>query len=395
MYACLIRALSASRSNTSSDCDHLGMDFDLSDEQRLLKESARRFVNERCTFDAWQRWRAAGQSPGEALWAEFAAMGWLQLPFAQEDGGFDAGPVETMLLVEELGRGLMAEPFLQSVVLTGELLRRSPASAQRSARIAQVGQGRCRVAVAHAESAARYRLDAVATQARRQGSTWRISGCKNVVLGAAKANALIVSAATDQGISLFWVDSQTQGVALHAYPTVDGVGGADIRFVDVAVSDSALVGELGQGVELMHAAGARALAAMGAEAVGLMDLLLEQTVAYTSQRRQFGQPVARFQALRHRMVDMFMQAEQTCSLVYLATIRLLEDHPETAKALSALKVQIGKGGRFVSQQAVQLHGGMGMSDEIVVGHAFKRLLALDAQLGNVDHHLQRFASLSA
>jgi alkylation response protein AidB-like acyl-CoA dehydrogenase len=371
------------------------MDFDLTDEQRLLQDSAARFVRERCGFEQWQRWRAEGTAAGTVLWPVMAQMGWLGLPFAIEDGGFGGGPLETMLLMEALGRGLIAEPFLQTTVMAGEILRRSPASAMRSARINELIEGRCRVALACDEPASRYDQSQVQTWAEPVAGGWRLQGRKTVVINGADSDALIVSACAPDGITLFWLNPKTPGVNLRSYQLVDGGRGADITLDGAEVDDSAVIGELGQGLALLVPATNAALAAIGAEAMGIIDMLLAQTVAYTSSRRQFGQPVARFQALRHRMVDMFMHAEQTRSLVVLATIRVSEEHADAAKVLSALKVQVGKAGRFVSQQTVQLHGGMGMTDEIVVGHAFKRLMSLDAQLGNVDHHLERFASLSS
>jgi alkylation response protein AidB-like acyl-CoA dehydrogenase len=371
------------------------MDFDLSDEQRMLQDSATRFVRERCGFEQWQRWRAAGKSAGTELWPVMAQMGWLGLPFAIEDGGFGGGPLDTMLLMEAFGRGLIAEPFLQTAVLAGEVLRRSPVGATRSARIEALIEGHCRVALACDEPASRYDQSLVQTRAEPVVGGWRLHGRKTVVINGAEADALIASACAPDGITLFWLDPKAAGLTIRPYPLVDGGRGADVTLNGVEVDESARIGEVGEGLALLMPAINVALAAIGAEALGIIDLLLAQTVAFTSARRQFGQPVARFQALRHRMVDMFMHAEQTRSLVVLATIRVAEEHADAAKVLSALKVQVGKAGRFVSQQAVQLHGGMGMTDEIVVGHAFKRLLSLDAQLGNVDHHLERFAALSS
>jgi len=378
------------------------MDFDLSEEQRLLKESAARYVQSRCSFTQWQRWRLAGEQPGEQLWPALAEMGWLALPFAAADGGLDGGPVETMLLLETLGRGLVAAPYLQSVVHAGALLRGSRAGPARMARIGAMLDGRCRPAPACDESAARYARDQVEATAEPQGDGWCLRGDKCVVLGGDSAHAFIVSARTPQGLALFWVEAAAPGLSRRSYPLVDGGRGADLRLDAVLVDDDARLCAPGEARGLLTAADGLAMAAIGAEAMGLVDLLLAETVAYTRGRRQFGQPLAGFQVLRHRMVDMFMQAEQLRSLVLLATIRLAEGRDghaasasATASALSALKVQVGRVGRYVSQQAVQLHGGMGMTDEIVVGHAFKRLLALDAQLGNADHHLRQFAAQRA
>lgn len=371
------------------------MDFDLSDEQRLLRESAARYVQERCSFEQWQRWRRDGLQPGLACWPAFAQMGWLALPFRAADGGLDGGPLETMLLLEVLGRGLVAEPYLHTVIQAGEVLRRSAPGSSRSARIDALIQGRCLVAMACDERASRYDRTLVQAEARRAGGGWQLQGEKSVVVGAGAANAFIVSARAPGGNTLFWVDAQAPGIRRRDYPLVDGGHAADLLLGEVVVGDEGRLCEVGQADALLGHATDAALAALGAEALGLTELLLNQTLAYTSQRRQFGQAVAQFQSLRHRMVDMYMQVEQLRSLVILASLRLAEQHPDLPRALSALKVQVGKVGRFVSQQAVQLHGAMGMTDELVVGHAFKRLLALDAQLGNVDHHLSRFAALSA
>ena len=374
------------------------MDFDLSEEQQLLKDSAQRFVAERCAFADWQRWRQAGRWPGEVLWPQFAQMGWLALSLSVADGGFDAGPIETGLLMEALGRGLVAEPYLQTAVLAVELLKRSPAGPVRSARLAEIAAGRCRVALAHAEAGSRYALAQVSCQAARVPGGWRLDGRKTVVRDGDTADALIVSARSEAGITLFWLPAEVNGLARQPYSLLDGHHGANITLQAVPLPDSARLCDEGAGLAPLQAAHACALAAMGAEAVGLMDLLLAQTITYTSARRQFGQPLARFQALRHCLVDMFMQVEATRSLKLLVALRLAEGgagiDAETARTLSALKVQIGKAGRFVGQQAVQLHGGMGMTDEIVVGHALKRLMALDAELGNADHHLQLFAAAS-
>lgn len=371
------------------------MDFEPEPEQLLLGDAATRFVRERCTFELWQGERAQGRALGATLWPEFAAMGWLALPFAEADGGFAAGPIETMLLMQPLGRGLVGEPYLHGCVLAAALLHHSEPGATRSARIEGLHSGSTRVAVAHGETASRYALAQVGCRAQREGTRWRLTGSKALALGADSANALIVSAAGDAGVTLFWIDADTPGLVRQRRALVDANSGAELTLHDVLLDDSARVGAVGAGLTLMHDASQQLLAAMGAEALGLMDLLLEQTMTYTSTRRQFGQPVARFQALRHRMVDMFMMAEQMRSLVLLATLRLAEGHADAPRALAAMKVQLGQAGRYISQQAVQLHGGMGMTDEIVVGHAFKRLLALDALWGNADHHLQAFVAASA
>lgn len=371
------------------------MDFDLSDEHRQLRDSAARFVQQRCGFEQWRKWHLAGQPPGQVLWQEFARLGWLALPFVSADGGLEGGPIETMLLVEQLGRGLVAEPYQQTVIQAGEVLRRSAPGAARSSRITALMEGRCQVAMACDEAAARYDRSRVQCSANPGAAGWRLDGHKAVVLGADTAQAFVVSACTPAGPTLYWVASDSPGLTRRDYPLVDGGRGADLRLQGVEVGEDCRLSPEGGAQDVLAQATDVALAALGAEALGLAELLLEHTLEHTRTRRQFGQPLAQFQVLRHRMVDMYMHVEQLRSTVILATLRLAEGHPDAARALSALKVQVGKAGRFVSQQAVQLHGGMGMTDEIVVGHAFKRLLSLDAQLGNVDHHLRRFAALSA
>lgn len=371
------------------------MDFDLCDEQLLLRDSAARYLRERCSFEHWQRWRLAGLQPGRELWRAFAEMGWLALRFHSDDGGLEGGPLETMLLVQELGRSLVAEPYQQTVVQAGEVLRRSEPGAMRAARIEALIQGRCQVAMACDELASRYERSAVQASAQPIAGRWRLRGTKTVVVGGDSADAFMVCARGPGGLELFWVEAGAPGLKRRDYPLVDGGRGAELMLEDVAVDDDSRLCAAGGAARLLEHATQAGLAALGAEALGLAELLLQRTLQHIRERRQFGQSLSQFQVLRHRAVDMYMHVEQLRSAVTLATLRLAEEHPDTPRALSAMKVQVGRSGRFVSQQAVQLHGGMGMTDEIVVGHAFKRLLALDAQLGNVDHHLRRFAALSA
>ncbi|TDP60487.1 acyl-CoA dehydrogenase, partial [Roseateles toxinivorans] len=240
----------------------------------------------------------------------------------------------------------------------------------------------------------RWRSDLNQMASTNPGAIQCLQGEKCVVIGGDTATAFIVSAQAPGGLCLFWVEAESVGLTRHSYPLVDGGRGANLTLFNVYVGDDARLCEPGFALDLLNHSNQVGLAALGAEAIGLVDLLLAQTLAYTRERRQFGQTLAQFQVLRHRMVDMFMQAEQLRSMVLLANIRLAESRADVSRVLSGLKVQVGKVGRFVGQQAIQLHGGMGMSDEVVVGHAFKRLLALDAQLGNVDHHLRHFAAQS-
>ena len=371
------------------------MDFAPSDEQRLLADSARRWVAERCGFEAWQAERRAGRSLADLRWPEMAELGWAALALPEADGGLGAGPVACGLIAEALGRGLVAEPFLHNAVMGAALLRTLPASALRSEIARELAPGRARLAIAHTEATQPDDEAVPATRAERAPGGWCIDGSKTVVMGAAQATWLIVSADTHAGPTLFAIARDTPGLARRDYTTLDAQVAAEISLSAVHLTDAARLCEPGDALRVLADVRAAGLAAIGAESVGLMDLLLQQTIEHTRTRRQFGQALASFQVLRHRMVDMFMQIEATRSLVLLATLRLAEGDAAAPRALAALKVKVGQAGRFIGQQAIQLHGGMGMTDDLVIGHAFKRLMALDARLGNADHHLQRLAALAA
>jgi alkylation response protein AidB-like acyl-CoA dehydrogenase len=363
------------------------LDFELDDGQRLLADSARRWAAERCTFAAWQSERRAGRCLADRCWPEMAALGWAGLALPEADGGLGLGAVECGLVAEALGAALVAEPFLQQGVVAAALLAALPASSARAQLAEQLIRG-ARIGLAHTEVSMADDASAPATRARRHDAAWRLDGTKCVVLGAAQAQALIVSAQTDDGTALFSVAPDARGLSMQCYATVDAQSAANLTLDGVAA-----LACLGAAERPLAQARDAALAAIGAEAVGLMERLLRETQDYTRTRTQFGQALASFQVLRHRMVDMFMQLEAARSLVLLATIRLAEGDADAPRALAAMKVKIGQAGRFIGQQAVQLHGGMGMTDDLAIGHAFKRLMALDARGGNSDHHLRRLAAL--
>ena len=380
------------------------MDFDLTSEQQLLSESAQRFVREQHAFENRAQRNADRDGHRRRMWGKFAELGWLALPFAEDDGGIGCGAIETMLLMQALGRGLVNSAYLMAAIVGGEILRRADQSAHRKPRIAAVIDGSCALAIAHAEPASRYDLARVATTAQRTSPGWTLNGEKCIVLNGEHADQLIVAARTSgavneaRGITLFLVPGTAIGIVRRGYPLLDGGRGADIAYVEVTVASDAIIGEIDQGLPILEAAVDIGIAALGAEALGIMDALIELTIAHCQTRVQFGQPIGKFQVLQHRMVDMFMETEQTRSLVYLANIRLAEMGAGTSaakEAISAMKAHIGKAGRFVAQEAIQLHGGMGMTDDLIVGHYFKRLTAIDAMFGNVDLHLKRFAALRA
>lgn len=349
------------------------MDFTLTPEQLLIKDSVARF--------------SAGDHAGDN-WPQFAELGWLAIGAPDELGGF-GGPLETLLVMEQFGRGLVVSPYLSQAVLAGALLR----AARRDDLLGPVVEGKARYAVAYEEPHARYDPAQVATTAVRDGDAYVLTGTKVRVLDAGTATAIIVSARTGDEIALFEVPATAQGLALTPYPAEDGHDVADVRLDGVRVEASAMIGGFGDGAALLATALDHATAALCGEALGLMAVMLEMTVAYTKQRRQFGVPISSFQALQHRMAEMFIEVELARSMAYLAAMTLDEQRDDPvarARGISAAKVQIAKSGRFVGQNAIQLHGGIGMSEEYKVGHYFKRMTLLERLLGDTDYHLARY-----
>jgi alkylation response protein AidB-like acyl-CoA dehydrogenase len=376
------------------------MDFSFSDEQGLLKDSVERFVQQEYQFSARQKLVKTERGFSEKNWQTFAELGWLGVPFAEADGGFGGGPIETMLIMEQFGRGLVVEPFVPTVVLAGGMLAAVGKTAQKERYLAPIVAGTLQAAFAFAEPQGRFNLADLTTTAQKNDSGYVLNGHKAVVLNGPSANLFVVSARTSgtqrspNGITLFLVDANAPGISRRDYPTVDALRASEVRFENVSVPRSAVLGKVGKGLDTILQAVDNATMAIGAEAVGCMEVLYKATVEYCKTREQFGQPIGKFQVLQHRMVDMFMEYEQSKSLMFMAAMRLAEGYsPESQKAVSAFKVQVGKSGRFVGQNAVQLHGGMGMTEELSIGHYFKRLTMIDTMFGNVDFHLKRFGAL--
>ena len=374
------------------------MDFTLSEEQQLLKDSVERFVREEYDFEKRRRLARTEEGFGRANWRKIAELGWLGAGLPEEFGGIGGGAVERMIVMEQIGRGLVLEPYFATVVLGAGLLLEAGSAEQKQALLPRLAAGELMLAFAHAERQARFDLEDVAAKAEKSGKGWRLSGEKSVVLHAAAADKIIISARSAggrrdrDGISLFIVDKAAKGLSRRDYPTVDGLRASELALDGVEAE--ALLGEPGAGLPAVERVVEQALGALCAEAVGAMQVLHDVTNAYLKTRVQFGRPIGQFQVLQHRMVDMFMEVEQSRSMMLLANLRLAdEDARERARAASAAKVQVGRSGRFVGQQAVQLHGGMGMTDELNVGHYFKRLTMIDMSFGNVDWHLKRFAAL--
>ena len=378
------------------------MDCSLSDEQSMLKDSIEKFVQNDYDFDTRRKIMANDEGFSRELWSQMAELGWLAVPFAEEDGGFGGGAIELMLVMEQIGRGLIVEPYMATVVLAGGFLKRAGSAEQKEKYLSGVIDGSKLGAFAFAEPQGRFNLADLTTTAAADGDGYVLNGHKAVVLNGPSADFLVVSARTsgeqrdEAGVSVFVLDADTAGVSRRDYPTVDGLRAAEITLENVRVGADALIGEAGQALPLIQEVIDEATLAVGCEAVGNMEVAYKSTVDYSKQRVQFGQPIGKFQVLQHRMVDMFMEYEQAKSLMYMAAMRMDEGYGAVAqKAVSAFKVQVGKSGRYVGQQAVQVHGGMGMTEELHIGHYFKRLTMIDTLFGNVDFHLRRYGSIAA
>jgi pimeloyl-CoA dehydrogenase small subunit len=372
------------------------MDFDLSEEQRLLKESVDGLLKTSYDFDQRRKYGAEKGGWSRSLWNKLAEQGLLGLPFSEDDGGFGAGAVETMIVMEALGKALVLEPYLATVVLGGGFLRRGGSAAQKEAYLPSIIDGSKTLAFAQLEKNSRYDLGDVSTSAKKKGEAFVIDGEKFVVLNGENADTLIVTARTaggqrDRGgIGVFLVPAKANGVSIKGYPTQDGLHAADITFTGVEVGADAAIGDPENGLPLIEVVVDDARIALCAEAVGLMDESLKATVEYLKTRTQFGVPIGSFQVLQHRAADMFVAVEQARSMAMFATMASDIDEPrERATAVSAAKVQIGKSLKFVGEQAIQLHGGIGMTMEARIGHYFKRLTMIENTFGDSDHHLRR------
>ncbi len=373
------------------------MDFSFSEEQTLLRNTVQSLLADKYDFDTRRKIVKSADGWNPAMWKQFAELGLFAAPFPEELGGLGGGAIETMIVMEEFGRHLVVEPFVETVVLAGGFLREGGSKAQQEAHIPGIVDGSTVWAFAYAEPQGRYNLADLVTTAKKDGAGYVLNGYKAVVIAAPWAQKLVVTARTSggqrdrDGVSVFIVDKSAPGVSTRDYPTVDGRRASEITFENVKVGADALIGAEGKGLPLVEKVTDQAIAALSAEAVGCMGELNKATVEYCKTRKQFGVPIGKFQVLQHRMVDMFMAYEQSVSMTYMVNLKLTEGEAERVKAAAGAKVQIGKAGRFVGQQSVQLHGGMGMTDELNVGHYFKRLTMIDTQFGNVDHQLKRYS----
>jgi alkylation response protein AidB-like acyl-CoA dehydrogenase len=370
------------------------MDFELKPEQEQLRDMLQRYVRKDYAFEARRRIIASPEGFSREVWSAFAELGLLGIGIPEAHGGIGGDAVDTFVVMESLGTGIVVEPYLSTVVLGAGLVRDAGSEAQKSALLPKVAAGEALIALAHDEPGSRYELDQVATTARKGGNGYVLKGEKAVSIHGDSADWLIVSARTAAGVSLFVVDAKSPGVSRRGYPTRDNHRAADVTLAEVAVGRDALLGAEGDGVAIVERALDRAIAALCAEAVGCMDALNAQTLEYLKTRKQFGVAIGTFQALKHRMADMFIAAAEARSMALLAAIRA--DEPDRAvrrHAISGAKALVGRSIRYVGQQAVQLHGGMGVVDELAASHYFRRLTAINSTFGDADHHLALFSDL--
>jgi alkylation response protein AidB-like acyl-CoA dehydrogenase len=378
------------------------VDFRYSEEQLALQDTLQRYISRDYDFDTR---RALARSPlgySVEAWARYADLGLLGLPFPEEFGGLAGTGVDVMVVMEQIGQGLLLEPYLSTVVLCGGLIGDAGPQSMRKALLPQIAAGRAQIALAAYEAAGRYDLSHVACTAIGEGDVWRLSGAKAVVIDAPSADYFLVSARTSgvvgdsDGISLFLVRRDAPGLILFSYPTQSGARAADLRLTNVIVGEDDLIGHAGLASGLLERAVDSAIAALCAEALGIVTALNQATLNYLKTRKQFGVAIGTFQALQHRMAEMFIAAEQIRSMAIIAALETgSTDDARRRRAMSGAKAYIGEAARFVGQQAVQLHGAMGVVDELIVSHYFKRLTMIDMSFGDADFHLARFSDSPA
>jgi pimeloyl-CoA dehydrogenase small subunit len=376
------------------------MDFEFSEEQSILKDSLSRLLADNYGFEQRKKYLATPEGWSADMWGKYAEMGLMALPFAEEDGGVGGGPVETMIVMEALGSALALEPYFPTVILGGGFLRLGGNDALTAEFAPKVADGSLRLAFAHTERRSRYDLNRVETKAAKNGKDWRLSGAKGVVIGGDSADRLIVTARTaggaadEKGIGLFLVDAKAEGVSRRGYPTQDGQRAAEVTLENVAVPADAVFGDPEDGLPLARHVVDQGIAALAAEALGVMTAMHRLTVDYMKVRKQFGVPIGSFQILQHKAVDMFIAIEQARSMTCFATMMAdSEDALERARAMHAAKTEIGRGGTLVGQNAVQIHGGVGMTMDYAVGHYFKRMTMIDLTFGDSSAHLGKLAEM--
>ncbi|MDB2558251.1 acyl-CoA dehydrogenase family protein [Porticoccaceae bacterium] len=382
------------------------MNFEFSEEQTMIKDSVSRFVREQYDFDTRRGIIESDDGISREFWSMFAELGWLSVPFAEEYGGFGGTVIDIAAVMEEMGKGIVIEPYVSTVVVFGGLLSASTNSALKEAVIPSIIEGACLGSFAYMEPQSRYEMSDVSTTATASGDGYTLNGVKTVVANGGTANRFIVSARTsgDQfdrsGISLFLVDSTAPGVEVRTYKMMDGQSAATLTLTDVAVDQSHLLNSVGEGMDLIEQVMPQILIGLSAEALGIMATLNTLTVDYSKTRQQFGTPISSFQVLQHRMVDTFMACEQSKSMLYRGLCESKSvsegetDGSALAKTVHALKATVARYGKTIGEEAIQLHGGIGMTDELNIGHYVKRLMMINTAFGDGDYHQKKFNQIS-
>ena len=382
------------------------MNFEFSEEQTMIKDSVSRFVREQYDFDTRRGIIESDDGISREFWSMFAELGWLSVPFAEEYGGFGGTVIDIAAVMEEMGKGIVVEPYVSTVVVFGGLLSASTNSALKEAVIPSIIDGACLGSFAYMEPQSRYEMSDVSTTATASGDGYTLNGVKTVVANGGTANRFIVSARTsgDQfdrsGISLFLVDSTAPGVEVKTYKMMDGQSAATLTLTDVAVDQSQLLNSVGEGMDLIEQVMPQILIGLSAEALGIMATLNTLTVDYSKTRQQFGTPISSFQVLQHRMVDTFMACEQSKSMLYRGLCESKSvsegetDGSALAKTVHALKATVARYGKTIGEEAIQLHGGIGMTDELNIGHYVKRLMMINTAFGDGDYHQKKFNQIS-
>ena len=374
------------------------MDFSLNEVQEMLADSIDKFIDNEYAFDTRQKYAASDTGFSAEVWSTFAELGWTTVPFSEDDGGFNGDQVDIMVMMQRFGRGLLVEPYLANIVLAGGILKRAGNASQKQQWLQPIMAGKLQASLAFTEPQARYDIANIKTTASAAGTEWILNGSKGVVFNGGTSNLIIVPARTsgkqsdESGITLFAVPTDTAGMSQNAYHTVDGLRAAELTLTDVRVSAEAVLGGVGEGFAALDETIDDATLAICAEAVGIMQVLKDKTVEYSKNRSQFGVPIGSFQALQHRMVDMLTACEQAQSLLLWATMTVAEGGAESKRAVSSIKYLIGTSGQTLGEEAVQLHGGMGVTWDLDVAHYFKRLTAISQLFGNADWHLDKLAA---
>ncbi|MDA8682117.1 acyl-CoA dehydrogenase [Porticoccaceae bacterium] len=377
------------------------MNFDYTEEQTMIKDSVARFVRDEYDFDTRRKIIESDEGVSRDFWNTFAELGWLSVPFAEDYGGFGGNVDDLAAVMEEIGKGIVVEPYASTIVMFGSLMSASTNEALKEAVIPGIIDGSCMGAFAYMEAQSRFEMSDVATTATACDGGYVIKGEKTVVVNGGTAGKFVVTARTsgDQfdrnGVSLFVVDAGADGVGVQSYKMMDGQSAATVTLNDVTVSADALLSDAGAGMDLIDQVMPQILISLCAEALGIMSTLNTLTVDYSKTRQQFGAPIGSFQVLQHRMVDMFMACEQTKSMLYRGLCQAGEDdHAELVKTTHALKTTVARYGKLIGEEAIQLHGGIGMTDELNIGHFVKRLMMINTMFGDGDYHQKKFNQLS-